>query len=333
LATNFLALGVLLALWAIAVMFLLPLGKGVKFLATSPKLHNRRKRAFATVFGASALLITPFALLPVPYATIAEGVAWLPERASVRAATAGTIKTLLATPKTEVDAGAPLIALEDPILAAQITILETEHRELKLRLDQLKLVDRVQADMIKEQIRHIDASLALARQRMESLTVRTPEAGRFVISMPEDLPGRFVQRGTLLGYVIGDHDPVVRVVVDQDDVDLIRSRTRSVQVRFVEALASVAAATIEREVPAASQELPGSALSTAGGGTQQLDPTAPENLRVLESIFEFDLRVSSALPDNAIGGRAYARFDHGSEPLVWQTLRALRQLFLSLFNV
>ncbi|MCP3987044.1 MAG: PqqD family peptide modification chaperone [bacterium] len=333
LATNFLALGVLLALWAIAVMFLLPLGKGVKFLATSPKLHNRRKRAFATVFGASALLITPFALIPVPYATIAEGVVWLPERASVRAATEGTIKTLLATPNTEVDAGAPLIALEDPILAAQITILETEHRELKLRLDQLKLVDRVQADMIKEQIRHIDASLALARQRMESLTVRTPEAGRFVISMPEDLPGRFVQRGTLLGYVIGDHDPVVRVVVDQDDVDLIRSRTRSVQVRFVEALASVAAATIEREVPAASQELPGSALSTAGGGTQQLDPTAPENLRVLESIFEFDLRVSSALPDNAIGGRAYARFDHGSEPLVWQTLRALRQLFLSLFNV
>ena len=333
LATHFLALGVALAIWVLVGTFIIPLWKGFKFLATHPKLQHRRKRAFATTAVACTLLLAPLLLIPAPYATIAEGVIWLPEQSSVRTATEGIIKTILIAPNSEVAVNTPLIELEDPILTARVKILEIERHELELRLNEVKLIDRVQADMIREQIVHVDRSLAREQQRAIDLTVRAPEKGRFEISSPQDLPGQYVQRGALLAYVIGDHAPLVRVVVNQDNVDLIRTNTESIQVRFADNINTVLSAVIEREVPAASEELPQGALSTAGGGTLQLDPSDPENLKVLESIFEFDLRVSGAIPAHTLGGRVYVRFEHRNKPLAWQAVRALRQLFLRQFNV
>ena len=53
----------------------------------------------------------------------------------------------------------------------------------------------------------------------------------------------------------------------------------------------------------------------------------PKALRTLDPVFTLDL----ALPASAQprpGARAWVRFDHGMEPLAWQWLRRVRQLFV-----
>lgn len=333
LISTFMILGVVLAIWAAFTMFVVPLFKGIRFLVTSPQLHNRRGTAFASVGGAVALLVVPFVAIPVPYATIAEGVVWLPEDAAVRTNTEGIIRSLHAEAGDTVAKGDPLATLDEPILAARIRVLEAERAELALRLDATKFVDRVQADLLRAQLRHTDASLARERERADDSTIRAPGNGRFVVMNPADLPGRFVERGALIGYVVGGDDRVVRVVVDQNDIDLVHHRTEAVTVRFVEDLGVVTSAVIEREVPAASQELPGGALGTVGGGEQAVDPTTPDGLRAFKPLFQFDLRISENFPRDTLAGHAYARFDHGAEPIAYQVYRALRQLFLRQFSV
>ena len=44
------------------------------------------------------------------------------------------------------------------------------------------------------------------------------------------MPGRFVRRGDLLGYVIANQKAMARVLAAQDDVDLILQPTTVVQV-------------------------------------------------------------------------------------------------------
>ena len=104
-------------------------------------------------------------------------------------------------------------------------------------------------------------------------------------------------------------------------------------VRLAENLSESHSARITRVVPAASEELPSQALGSAGGGEMPVDPTDPEGLRAMRSLFEVELELGDEVPLLNVGGRAYVRFEHGSEPLALQWTRRLRQLFLSRFRV
>ncbi len=332
-ASKLFVLGVLLALWAVASMLVFPAGKSLHYLATSPQLRKRRGRAFAATGAFVAAVLSVLLLLPLPYATVAQGVLWVPEDAAVRARTEGLVREITAEPDRRVEAGQPLIALEDPILETRVELLEMRLREFELRLDAIKMVDLVQANVLREQIRHTQAALALDRQRMRDLTLHSPAAGRLVLLEAEDLPGRFVVKGQLLGYVVSEADPVIRVVVPQSGVDLVRQRTDRVDVRFATRLGEVTPARVIREAPAAIETLPAMSLGTLGGGDVLLDPKDPRGTRVLESLFQLDLGVAAGQRSAMIGARAYVRFDHGNEAIAWRLYRAVRQLFLSHFDV
>ena len=136
-----------------------------------------------------------------------------------------------------------------------------------------------------------------------------------------------------LGHVIDLTTVNVRVVVSQTEIDLIRQRTQTIEVRLVERLAETIPAMIRREVPSAREQLPSMALGSQGGGQIAVDPSDTEGKKAIQKMFQFDLELSSSLGVVNVGGRVYVRFDHGWEPLVKRWYRQGRQLFLSRFNV
>ena len=87
-----------MALWAVGAIAMMPLFKGVRFLATSPRLRGRRRRAFAVVGGLAAAAWLVLFIIPLPYATVAEGVIIVPDQAEVRAKTEGFVTKVLARP-------------------------------------------------------------------------------------------------------------------------------------------------------------------------------------------------------------------------------------------
>ena len=106
-----------------------------------------------------------------------------------------------------------------------------------------------------------------------------------------------------------------------------KDNTKAVEVRFSSRPRRALPASIRREVPAASNQLPSAALGAAGGGLLAVDAMDPEGLRTPEAVFQLEL----ALLEEAgvrIGERVYVRFDHGSEPLALRAFRALRRLLL-----
>jgi putative peptide zinc metalloprotease protein len=184
-----------------------------------------------------------------------------------------------------------------------------------------------------EALRYARRDLERAREQLAELEVRSARAGTLVLPRAADLPGRFVEKGEWLASVV-DLDTIrVRAVVPQDDIDLVRRRTREIRVRLAEDLARTHRAEIRRIVPAASDRLPSAALSNLGGGAVPLDPTDAAGTRSIGSHFEVELELPAELPLLNAGGRAYVRFDHGAEPLAFQWYRRVRQLFLSRFHV
>ena len=117
------------------------------------------------------------------------------------------------------------------------------------------------------------------------MLIRSPNDGTLVIPQAQDLPGRFVSQGELVAYVADASDLTVRVLVPQGAVDLVRQRTEDVQVRLVARVAEVVGATIRRQVPGATDELPSPALGTAGGGPFVVDPSDERGLRLMKKAF------------------------------------------------
>lgn len=330
-AQQYMVVGAILAGWAVLSGILWPLAKGVAFLAASSRLRRGRRRALAGAgLAAAALAVLVFAL-PLPLYTQAEGVVWVPEGGLVRAETPGFVKRLAAKPGSSVAPGELLLELEEPSLAARLQALEARLDGLEVQYTVAYREDRVRAEILREQIASAEAELRDARERSERLRVRSGAAGVLVIPAADDLPQRFLRQGERVGYVVRPGEATVRVIVPQEAVELVRGSTRAVEVRLAERLETVLPATLKREVPAATEELPSIALGVPGGGKVAVDPRETRTGKAFERMFQFDLALASQGGSPHLGGRAYVRFDHGYEPLAWRWYRSLRRLFLSRF--
>jgi putative peptide zinc metalloprotease protein len=280
-----------------------------------------------------AAVVVLVTLVPVPLGTRAEGVIWIPDRAFVRAATDGFVQRVVAEPGSRIDMGAAVIECYDPLLPAEIRVLAARLKELKAVYNAQIISDRVAAEITKEEMQQARAELADATQRAEDLIIRSSVGGLLVVPMDEDLPGRFVKRGELLGYVMNRAAMVARVVVNQADVTLVRHQTFGVQVRYTERLTQKLPADLLREVPAATDQLPSRTLSQEGGGEIAIDPRDMLGVKAFQKVFLFDIELPPPPGPYYVGGRVYVRFDHGRQPLVRRWYKSIRHLFLRRFNV
>ncbi len=334
-AGQYFTLGLLLAAWSLLQAVVLPLGRQLAFLFSSPALRGRRVFAM----GASAVLLALAAgllgLVPAPYGTRAEGVLWVPEDARVHAGVDCRLLEVVAAADSLVERGQVLLRCEAPELAAQAAVVAAQLAELQARYALEIMDDRVTAQLTREEMRRLEATAARLRARLAELEIRSPARGLFVLDRPEDLPGRYVRQGEALGYVLEPDAPLIaRVVVDQDGVELVQ-RSQRIEARLAERLDQVLPAHLVRAVPEASDSLPSAALSLEGGGlfAAQGGEGAGQALRTLQKLFQVDVELQAAQPPQAVGGRVYVLFRQDPLPLARQWYRSARQLFLSRLGI
>jgi|HubBroStandDraft_1064217.scaffolds.fasta_scaffold18631_2 putative peptide zinc metalloprotease protein len=326
--------GAVLALWTVASGIVYPLARGIWYVARSPALHQHRLRAVLMTGGAVACVALLLFGFQLPYGTVTQGVVWAPAGADIRAGAEGRFTTLLAAPDASLTPGEPVAKLTDNVLDARVALLGSQLREVEQRYLAAELVDRVQAEMLRKQIAYFQAELIEMRARRQALNVAAPEAGRFLVSMPADLDGKFMKRGELIGYALDNDAATVRVIVPQSEIELVRDDTRGVDLRFAsDPMRVLHVDQISREVPTATRQLPSVALSSVGGGPIAVDPSDDQHLRALEVVFQMDVPLPEGMQGHRIGERVHVRFEHDGRTLAWRISRTVRQLFLRRFDL
>jgi putative peptide zinc metalloprotease protein len=332
-AGKFFIIGVVIAGWGVVTSLLVPLGKMLAHVLKSPRLHRNRHRAVGVTFGAVTGILGVLFMVPIPLHTVSEGVVWLPDNAEVRAGSDGFVRRLLAEPGHRVHVGDPLIESEDPTLAAQIQLFAAGIEALEARLTSQLVVDRVGAEVTHKELDKQQSAFARAKERADNLVARSATEGRFIVPRPRDVTGRFHRQGEVLGYVVEPVAHIVRVVVSQDDSELVHRQLRTIEIKLADRPAATYAAAILHEVPAATDQLPSKALAGEGGGIIAADPRDPKGVKTFNRYFQIDLALPPDIESAAFGARAYVRFDHVWEPLAWRLYRRARQLLLSHFDI
>ncbi|TMA25587.1 MAG: biotin/lipoyl-binding protein, partial [Deltaproteobacteria bacterium] len=214
-AGRFFAIGVALALWSVGQRIVAPALRAARALQRDTRVAPNRSRVAlglgaTLVFAALVLFV-----IPLPVWTAAEGLVWPPAHSQIRAGGDGFVLRILVRPGSQVNAGDPLLALDDPLSRARLRGLEARERELLARVQASRIESIVASNVEREELLAVRAELAREQELARALIVTAPSTGTFALPVAENLPGRFVRRGELLGYVANFDQPTVRVVVPQ----------------------------------------------------------------------------------------------------------------------
>jgi putative peptide zinc metalloprotease protein len=331
-ATRFFIIGVILALWTLFLMLILPLLKGGWFVLASPVLRRHRGRALTVTCSVIGLFAAALLLVPLPHNTIAQGVVDPAPEAFSNATSDGIVTELFVSPGQLVRKGDPLMKIEDPLIEARRAVLVSRAGEIKRRLDAEALFDQTAKRILEEELDSALGDLNLTETRIAEQTVRARVDGKVILPVSTDLLGRFVRRGELLAVVAQFENPLIRVVVPEEQADLVRRDTRALHVRFLGDEQEAHPAKIVRTTPTLTRSLPSRALSTQGGGRMVLDPSArPGQIRALKPVYRLDISLVDDTAVGTYGDRVHVRFAHDDAPLAGRIYRAATRVFLKFF--
>jgi putative peptide zinc metalloprotease protein len=331
-STKYLAVGVIIALWSVGAGLGVPLFRGLAWLRRSMTDSRTRLSGRLVTLGVSSALALLLFVVPLPHHTQVQGVVWLPDSGVLRAGRAGFVQRLAVANGARVEAGEEILTLRDSSLTARVLEQAARVEAAEARYDAARVQDPALGQQMQTELARAKAELRALEDNVSRLEVRSAAGGRLWLRESDDLPGRYVKQGEVLGYVIPAGAPRIRVVVDQPDENSIQEHTLGIRVKLPFDPSQTWMARVVHAVPAASRELPSAALGREAGGTVATDPRDQTGRKALTSYFEYELALPETFPFRLIGSRASVRFEHPPEPLAYTLWRATRHLFLSYFN-
>lgn len=330
---KFFTIGVLLALWMVTVQIILPIYKAVTFVIKNPSLSKKRNRAALTTMSVALLTVGLLGFMPVPAYTVTEGVVWLPDEALIKAEYDGFVGELQVKNNQLVQKGDVVVRLSDDTLETKARIARAKLIELQSQFRAERETNLVKAEIVKEEYRITQSELDHLNSKISTLTIKAAKDGQILLPEVDDLPGRYVHHGEVMGYIMDSHPPTIRMAVSQDNIGQLRGKIADIKVKLSNNPNEELDANLLRLTPEATNKLFSPALATTGGGKIQIDPSQPKDLVTLQKVFWVDLAFKPKDTNTPLGTRAYVRINHGGEAISKQWYRRIRQAFLRQFNV
>jgi len=326
-------LGLLLAFWSLIAWVMVPIGKFIHFLWSSPVLGEKRPRAIGVTLAAVAAIVFSLGLIPVDQHRRTQGVIESTQRSIVAIQSPGFVREVRIETNQPVSKGDVLIVGDDPHLRARQRELAAEIRKVQSQRTAAMVDEPVKRKMRAAQLEAMRKELAEIDRRLEELTIRSPQDGTFLGRDPKRLLGQYVKRGEVVGQVLAMDDLRITAMVGQSASDsnfLSKGAAEQAEVRFAGFLDRPFPTRVLRAFDSGSQQLPHPALGQPGGGQIALDPQDENGQTALDPHFEVWLQVPAEARD-ADAYRPHPRLLPGERVYVRFTLAEKRPLGVQWF--
>lgn len=332
---KFFAVGVLFAVIMAAVWGLVPLGKVIRYLATSHELNRVRARATLTSVMAVLCLVVGVGLVRVPDRCRIEGVVEPCELALVHMETAGFVNNFLDSGAKTGPDGPPLIEASSPELEAQRGRLLAEFRRLQVKRQFAQTQEAAAAQIIKEKIAALEEQMDRNNQDLRALALKSPISGTWVAPDIHRIKGAYLRRGHYIGVAANLENVRIRAIAGQMVAgQLIKEAEPAVEIRVRGQPDMEVVGRIETIIPAGHERLPSAALGYAAGGSTQIDLKDPSGRQAAEPFFEILVVPFLQEADRLRPGQTVLlRFETSPKPLLVQGYRSLLQLFQRRFQI
>ena len=335
LADQFLILGLLMAVICAVMWICVPVWRLGSYLATNPRLERTRSRAIGVVAATAAVLLVLLQVIPFPHRFRAPGVLQAKRHSVVVAPVSGTVAELLVADGATVAAGQPLLRLTSPELelrlaGARAQLEETE--AMRRRALRRSTADLAPLASREETVRKLVRRLEAER---DSLTVKATQPGRWVAPSAREMPGMWVERGTVFGQLVDGSEFHFSAIVSQEDASRLFGETiQGAEVKLAGQADAALPVTARVVIPVDRRNLPSAALGWAGGGDVAVNTSNSSGTQAAEPFFEVRATVKPTEPAQLLHGRGgKIRFELEPEPLLTQWVRRFRQLLQKRYGI
>jgi putative peptide zinc metalloprotease protein len=263
-------IGLMLAIWTAAMWFLVPIGQFVHWLATSAQLTHKRPRAVLASLVMIATGLVFLGVIPMPDQRRADGVVESAQRSGVYTASDGFIITAHAKSGDVLQAGDPILTIENNELITSLRLAHAQLHEAQLRRAQASTQAPAMEQVTQAYVDTLEKQVAYLEDRAAKLVLRAPHAGVLMLKDGADHVGLAIREGEQLGEVIDMDHLRIAAVLSQDQADWINALPQDqyrAQARRISRIDDVIDVSSVRLPASARHELPHAALGFGGGGT------------------------------------------------------------------
>jgi len=320
---------------AIIAWVLVPLGKFIRYLATSGELARVRGRAVGSTLGSLTLIAACTGILRVPDYCRVEGIVEPVDLAIVHVESDGFVSDFLPSGQIVSPDGNSLIEAVNPELEAEKKSLLAELRVLQTRRRIAETREIAAAQILSEQIEALEEKIARVDFELSSLHLQPTLTGTWVSPDIEKVRGMYLRRGQQIGFVANLDNVLIRATAGQAlAAMLVEQAFKHLEIRVKKQPDVMLTGEIEKIFPAGLEVLPSEALGYAVGGSMATLSQDPRGIRTAEKFFEIRIRPD---PDSSVrlltGQRVVARIQLRPKPLAVQWWLFLRQLFQRRFHI
>ena len=329
-AQQYFAIGVLLAIWSLTGTFIWPNLKILKNAWNDRDAGPKGRSPKVVIPVVAVFFIFSLAILPLPLSTSVEGVMHLKDDRRVLGGENCFIDRLHQTVGAQVDVGDLLVSCKNPRLQASKKTLAKQYAEV-IAQRQGVWDDPVRIKIFDEEIARLEDEIKENRMQLDALNIYAVKQGKWWVTNADDLVGKFISRGELIGYVISDQQVSVLGMIPESEIDLVRTKIDDVLVMKSSNIYSILKPASWKVYPSATKDVVSAVLSEAGGGAVVMDPSENKPISV-KRYFLIDLAFE-VLPSPNVDERLLIKFVHPPEPIIYRTYRLVRRTFLTYFNV
>ncbi|MEM9418495.1 MAG: hypothetical protein AAGA25_05485 [Planctomycetota bacterium] len=330
-------IGMVMAFLAVVTFLLVPWGKWIKYLASSPELTRTRGRAIYASLATVLLIAVLVGGVPVPDRGRASALVEPSTMERVYAGADGFIQNAMPTGQTVLvgnEEAEVLVGAENLELQSTYDQLLGEQRQLEARYRAAMSEDIAVAQALRGQLRAQEDQLQRIAEQLTDLKTRPTSSGTWVSFDSERLPGRFVQRGEPMGVVASLDDLVIRAAADQylgPRLEVGDWVGRSVEIKNPNRPGETYRGKVLSIAESGGNELFSPALGYMAGGSMATDMADQTGTKATEAFFEVRIKPEAAPKDAPVlmaGQRVHVRFTFERRPLAEQGWLALRQMLM-----
>lgn len=326
---------VLMMIGAVVAWVFVPLGKFVKYLATSPELDRTRLRAQLVTGVLFAAIIGGIGLIPAPDRGRAEGVVEPVNMAVVHMPVDGFVDGIAPSGSIVTKTGEPVVIASNRALVADRQEMAAAIDGLRTRLAQSRSSDPAARLAYAAQMKALRAGMTRIDEQIARLDVAAPVDGVWVVDDSKQRNGVFLKQGERIGLVADTGKLIVRVAADQSLGPRIKRELgvgKRVEMRVPGVPDRTITGTITALPKAGTSDLPSEALGYIAGGSLQVRKNEQGRTEAAEPFFE--VHVTPDEPGELmIGQRLVVRFTMPSRPLMVQWYRSISELMQRRFKI
>ncbi len=323
------AIGLLLAIWTAAAWFLMPVGKFLRWLSSSPKLAEHRGRAVGVSLAMLAVGVVLVGLIPVQDSRRGVGVVESAARTGVFARQGGFLTEIVVPPGSRVAEGEPIAILENDELVHRLRMARAMLAEFESVEREMTATSPSSVVIARDRVGAQRDAVAFLESQVDRLTVRAPHAGVLVGPELSGMVGGLVGEGDALGEIVDVDSVRVAATLPQlesawlfDEAEPYRVAIRPVSLPGVVVRGENAVA-----IDAGQQVLPHAGLGVSGGGAVAVDQQDRSGRQTERA--QFVVYVEPGPSDRWLptpGERVHLRFRLSAKPLMVQWADRLHKL-------